>query len=163
PLPEISVPSAPVMKPRMDIVIRTPASDPAGLQSSLRDIVPEFDKDLFIPTLEQLEKRIGVTLAPPRFNMMLLGWFAACALILAAMGICGVIAYRVARRTRESGIRMALGAQKMNMLTMILPQSFAVIGMGLLAGLFGALAVTRLMSSLPSGVSAHHVWIYAAV
>jgi putative ABC transport system permease protein len=147
----------------MDVVIRTAASDPIGIQTSLRNIVHEFDKDLFVPTLEPLEKRIGVTLAQPRFNMMLLGCFAGVAMILAAIGIYGVIAYTVAQRTREIGIRMALGAQKIDMLTMILRQSFTVIGIGLLVGLLGALAVTRLMSSLLYGVSANDLSIYAVV
>src|SRR5207248_2332640 len=80
---------------------------------------------------------------------------AGVAMVLAAIGIYGVIAYTVAQRTKEIGIRMALGAQKIDMLTMILRQSFTVIGIGLLVGLFGALAVTRLMSSLLYGVSAN--------
>src|SRR4029434_2729485 len=137
--------------------------DPVGLQTSLRNIVREFDKDLFVPTLQPLESRIGTTLAQPRFNMMLMGAFAGVALILAGIGSYGVIAYMVAQRTREIGIRMALGAQKIDMMTMIMRQSCAVIGIGLLAGIFGALGVTRLMSSLLYGVSAHDVWIYASV
>jgi putative ABC transport system permease protein len=95
--------------------------------------------------------------------MMLLGCFAGVAMVLAAIGIYGVIAYSVAQRTREIGIRMALGAQKVDMLTMILRQSFTVIGIGLLVGLFGALAVTRLMSSLLFRVSANDFSIYAVV
>src|SRR4029077_8313482 len=161
PLPEFYVPAGQDSERRMDVVIRTAAVDPAGLQSSLRNIVHEFDKTLFIPTLEPLEKRIGVTLAQPRFNMMLLGTFAAVAMILAAIGIYGVIAYTVAQRTREIGIRMALGAQKTDMLTMILRQSFTVIGIGLLGGILGALGVTRLMSSLLYGVTPHDISIYA--
>ena len=95
--------------------------------------------------------------------MMLLGSFAGVAMILAAIGIYGVIAYTVAQRTKEIGIRMALGAQKIDMFTMILRQSFSVIGLGLLAGVLGALAVTRLMSSLLYGVNAHDLSIYAIV
>jgi putative ABC transport system permease protein len=163
PLPEFYIPAAQDPERRMDVVIRTTAVDPAGLQASLRNIVHEFDKDLFVPTLEPLEKRIGITLSQPRFNMMLLGAFAGVALILAAIGIYGVIAYSVAQRTREIGIRMALGAQKIDMLKMILLQSFTVIGIGLLVGLFGALAITRLMSSLLYGVSANDLSIYAVV
>ncbi len=163
PLPEFYIPAAQDPQRRMDLVIRTAASDPAGLQNSLRNIVHEFDKDLFVPTLEPLEKRIGVTLARPRFNMMLLGTFAVVAMTLAAIGIYGVIAYTVAQRTREIGIRMALGAQKIDMLTMILRQSFAIIGIGLVAGIFGALAMTRLMSSLLYGVSASDLSIYTIV
>jgi putative ABC transport system permease protein len=163
PLAEFYIPASQDPSRRMDVVIRTTASDPAALQTSLRNIVHEFDKDLFIPTLEPLEKRIGLTLSQPRFNMMLLGAFAGIALILAAIGIYGVIAYSVTQRTREIGIRMALGAQKIDMLTMILRQSFAVIGIGLVAGILGALAVTRLMSSLLYGVSANDFSIYAIV
>jgi putative ABC transport system permease protein len=163
PLPEFYIPVAQAPSRRMDVVIRTTASHPGVLQAPLRKVVHEFDRDLFVPTLEPLEKRIGVTLAQPRFNMMLLGTFAGVAMILAAIGIYGVIAYSVAQRTKEIGIRMALGAQKIDMLTMIVRQSFAVIGIGLVVGLFGALAVTRLMSSLLYGVSAHDVSIYAVV
>ncbi|HWY50425.1 MAG TPA: ABC transporter permease [Chthoniobacterales bacterium] len=163
PLPEFYIPASQDPSRRMDVVFRTAAIDPAGLQSPLRNIVHEFDKTLFIPTLEPLEKRIGITLAQPRFNMMLLGAFAGVAMILAAIGIYGVIAYTVVQRTREIGIRMALGAQKIDMLTMVMRQSFTVIGIGLLAGILGALAVTRLMSSLLYGVSSHDLSIYAIV
>ena len=162
PLPEFYIPASQDPQRRMDVVIRT-AADPAGLQTALRNIVHEFDRDLFVPTLEPLEKHIGVTLAQPRFNMMLLGCFAGVAMVLAAIGIYGVIAYSVAQRTKEIGIRMALGAQKIDMLTMILRQGFAVIGIGLLAGLFGAFGVTRLMSRLLYGVSANDISIYAIV
>ena len=162
PLPEFYIPASQDPQRRMDVVIRT-AAHPAGLQTALRNIVHEFDSDLFVPTLEPLEKHIGVTLAQPRFNMMLLGCFAGVALVLAAIGIYGVIAYSVVQRTKEIGIRMALGAQKIDMLTMILRQGFAVIGIGLLAGLFGAFGLTRLMSRLLYGVSANDISIYAIV
>jgi putative ABC transport system permease protein len=147
----------------MDVVIRTAGSDLAGLQTSLRNIVHEFDKDLFVPTLEPLEKRIGVTLAQPRFNMMLLGTFAGVAMILAAIGIYGVIAYSVAQRTKEIGIRMALGAQRTDILRMILRQGLPIVGGGLAVGVAAALALTRLMSSLLYGVTAHDLSIYAIV
>jgi putative ABC transport system permease protein len=163
PLPEFYIPASQDPSRRMDVVIRTTARAPSGLQASMRNIVHEFDKDLFVPNLEPLDKRIGVTLAQPRFNMFLLGSFAGVAMILAAIGIYGVIAYTVAQRTKEIGIRMALGAQRIDMLTMILRQSFGVIGIGLLAGLLGGLAVTRLMSSLLYGVSPADLSIYAIV
>src|SRR5205085_8921312 len=147
---------------RMDVVIRT-QSGVAALQSALRNIVHEFDRDLYVPSLEPLEKHIGATLAQPRFNMMLLGCFAGVAMILAAIGIYGVIAYSVAQRTKEIGIRMALGAQRSDMLQMILGQSFSVVGIGLAIGLLAALALTRLMASLLYGVSTHDFSIYALV
>ena len=95
--------------------------------------------------------------------MMLLGSFAAVALVLAAIGIYGVIAYSVAQRTREIGIRMALGAQRSDVLQMILRQSMIVIGIGLAIGLFGAFALTRWMGSLLYGVGAHDLSIHGLV
>jgi putative ABC transport system permease protein len=163
PLPEFYIPASQDPSRRMDVVIRTTAIEPSGLQASLRNIVHEFDKDLFVPTLEPIEKRIGATLAQPRFDMFLLGTFASVAMILAGIGIYGVIAYTVAQRTKEIGIRMALGAQKIDMLTMILWQSFSVIAIGLIAGILGALAVTRLISSQLYNVSTNDVSIYAIV
>jgi putative ABC transport system permease protein len=163
PLPEFYIPAAQDPNRRMDVVIRTAASDPVGLQTSLRNIVHEFDKDLFVPTLEPLEKHIGVTLAQPRFNMMLLGTFAGVAMVLAAIGIYGVIAYSVAQRTKEIGIRMALGAQKIDMLSLILRQSLVVVGIGLVVGLVSSLITTRLMASLLFGVSANDFTTYAIV
>src|SRR5215471_17181330 len=163
PLPEFYIPAAQDPQRRMDVVIRTAASDPIGLQTSLRNIVHEFDNDLFVPSLQPLEKRIGVTLAQPRFNMMLLGTFAGVAMTLAAIGIYGVIAYSVAQRTREIGIRMALGAQKIDMLSLILRQSLVVVGIGLVVGLISSLITTRLMTSLLFGVSSTDFMTYAIV
>lgn len=163
PLPEMYVPVAQDPQRRMDIVIRTTTSNPAGLQTSLRNIVHDFDKDLFVPTLEPLEKRIGITLAQPRFNMMLLGVFAGVAMILAAIGIYGVIAYSVAQRTKEIGIRMALGAQKTDVLSLILRQGLVVVGVGLVVGLISSLITTRLMASLLFGIGANDFMTYAIV
>ena len=163
PIPEFYIPQSQDPTRRLNVVLRTSAAELSGLQASLRNVVHEFDKDLFVPTLEPLESRIGVTLAQPRFNMMLLGTFATVAMILAAMGIYGVIAYGVAQRTREIGIRMALGAQRSDMLRMILRQSLAIIGIGLVVGLVSSLIVTRLMSTLLYGVSANDLSTYASV
>jgi putative ABC transport system permease protein len=163
PLPEFYIPQSQDPTRRLNVVLRTSVAESSGLQASLRNVVHEFDKDLFVPILEPLESRIGVTLAQPRFNMMLLGTFAAVAMILAAIGIYGVIAYGVAQRTREIGIRMALGAQRSDMLRMILRQSLAIIGIGLVVGLVSSLMVTRLMSTLLYGVSANDFPTYAAV
>ena len=163
PIPEFYVPFEQDPDRRMHIVLRTSLEKLSGLEAAARNAVHEVDSEVYFPGLTPLQQLIGTTLAQPRFNMMLLGCFAAVAMILAAIGIYGVIAYTVAQRTKEIGIRMALGAQKIDMMTMIMRQSFAIIGIGLLAGIFGALAVTRLMSSLLYGVSAHDLPIYAIV
>jgi putative ABC transport system permease protein len=110
-----------------------------------------------------MDKLISGTLARPRFNMMLLGSFAGVAMILAAIGIYGVIAFGVTQRTREIGIRMALGAQRADVLRMILSQSMIIIGIGLAIGLVGALGLTRWMSTLLYDVSAHDLFVHGSV
>jgi len=95
--------------------------------------------------------------------MVLLGSFAGVAMMLAAIGIYGVVAYSVAQRTREIGIRMALGAQRADVLRMILRQSMFVIGAGLIIGLCGAFGLTHWMESLLYGVSAHDLSIHGFV
>ena len=163
PIPEFYIPFAQDPDRRMNLVLRTAVADLAGLENAVRNITHEIDRDVYVPKLQPLEQLITGTLAQPRFNMMLLGCFAGVAMMLAAIGIYGVIAYGVAQRTKEIGIRMALGAQRRDMLGMILRQSFTVVGIGLAIGLFGALAATRLMSSLLYGVSAHDLSIYGIV
>src|SRR5438874_5411675 len=132
PIPEFYVPFEQDPDRRMHIVLRTSLEKLSGLETAMRNAIHEVDRDIYFPGLTPMPQLIGTTLAQPRFNMMLLGCFAGVAMVLAAIGIYGVIAYTVAQRTKEIGIRMALGAQKIDMLTMILRQSFTVIGIGLL-------------------------------
>src|SRR5438067_2524382 len=146
----------------MGLVIRT-AGDPAPFAATLRREVQALDKDQPVYNVRTMDDVVANSLGTRRVSMQLFAVFAGAALLLAAIGIYGVIAYTVVQRTREIGIRMALGAQKIDMLTMILRQSFAVIGIGLVAGILGALAVTRLMSSLLYGVSSSDLSIYAVV
>jgi putative ABC transport system permease protein len=145
------------------LVVRTTVANLSGLNSALRRAIEEMDRDVYVPEFVPLEKLIGGTLAQPPFNMFLLGSFAGVAVILAAIGIYGVIAYSVSQRTREIGIRMALGAQRGDVLQMILRQSMIIIGVGLAIGLFGALALTRWMGSLLYGVSTHDLSIHGLV
>ena len=147
----------------MHLVFRTSVANLSGLQAALRQVIQGMDRDVFVPELVPLEKMVDGSLAQPRFNMMLLGSFAAVALLLAAIGIYGVIAYSVAQRTREIGIRMALGAQRGDVLRMILRQSMIVIGIGLTIGMLAAFAATRWMASLLYGVSAHDLSTHGLV
>jgi putative ABC transport system permease protein len=106
---------------------------------------------------------LSASLAWPRFNSTLLGLFAAVAMVLAAIGIYGVIAYNVAQRTKEIGIRMALGARRRGMLTMILRQSLSLVGVGMVIGLAAAAATSRLLSTMLYGVGSTDLFTYAGV
>jgi putative ABC transport system permease protein len=163
PVPEFYVPFQQESDRRMHVVLRTTSEKLSGLETATRNAIHEIDSDVYFPGLTPLPQLIGTTLAEPRFNMMLLGCFAGVAMILAAIGIYGVIAYSVAQRTKEIGIRLALGAQRSDMLQMVLRESFSLVGIGLLAGLLSALMLTRLMESLLYGVAAHDAWTYAIV
>ena len=134
-----------------------------GLNADVKRVVHEVDKDLYVPTLEPMTTFLATQLAQPKFNMMLLAIFAGVAMVLAAIGIYGVIAYSVTQRTREIGIRMALGAQKTQMLGMVLRQSMILVAIGIVVGFLVALGVTRVMATLLYGVGANDVSIYAIV
>jgi putative ABC transport system permease protein len=163
PGPEMYVPFDQDPSRSLDIVLRVASTNLVGLNGDVKRAVHEVDKDLFVPTLEPMTTFLATQLAQPRFNMMLLAVFAAVAMVLAAIGIYGVIAYSVTQRTREIGIRMALGAQKTQMLAMVLRQSMLLVVIGLAIGFLVALGATRVMSTLLYGVGANDISIYAIV
>ncbi len=163
PLPEIYQPFEQAPQRNIWITLRTASAHPAGLDAAVRRIVHEQDSEVFVGNLEPMQSLIGRLLAQPRFNMMLLVIFATVAMILAAIGIYGVIAFSVAQRTREIGIRMALGAQRRDMLGMVLRQSLTVVMIGIAVGLLAAFAATRLLASMLYGVNANDVLTYAVV
>jgi putative ABC transport system permease protein len=147
----------------LDVVMRVTSTNLVGLQADVKRAVHEVDKDLFVPQLEPMTNFLTTQLAQPRFNMLLLAVFAGVAMILAAIGIYGVIAYSVTQRTREIGIRMALGAQRTQMLGMVLRQSLTLVVIGITLGFLIALGATRVMATLLYGVSANDLSTYAIV
>jgi putative ABC transport system permease protein len=146
----------------MDLVVRS-AADPASLTSAIRGAIAAVDRDVPLFGIETMNQLESESLATPRATLVLLGLFSALALVLAAIGIYGVMSYTVALRTHEIGIRMALGAQPDNVMKIILLQGarLALAGVGI--GLLAALGLTRLMSSLLYGVSASDPAILAGV
>jgi putative ABC transport system permease protein len=161
--PEFYQPFAQAPNRAVWLTFRTASANLAGLDAAVRRVIHEQDANVFVGNVQPMTALISRTLAQPKFNMMLLGIFAGVAMILAAIGIYGVIAYSVTQRTREIGIRMALGAQRGDMLQMIMRQSLTVVVIGLALGLVSALAATRLLASLLYGVGANDVFTYAAV
>ena len=141
----------PLLEGSMSIAVR--AKNSSSLLSSIQSAVGEVDKTVPVFQVQGMEQMVADAGSLRRFDMWLIGSFAGLALVLAAIGIYGVMAYSVSHRTREIGIRMALGAQQTSVLHLILAQGARIALIGVAAGLVGALALTRLMASLLYGVS----------
>jgi putative ABC transport system permease protein len=148
----------------LSVVVRARAgTDAAALAPTLRAAVLEADKDQPLAEVRTMSGMLANSLARERFQMLLLSIFAGTALLLAAVGLFGVMSYTVAQRTHEIGIRMALGAQGRDVLRLIIGRGMALTLAGVGLGLVGAFALTRLMSGLLYGVSAHDPATFALV
>ena len=132
---------------RVSLVIRT-ASEPLALASAVRGEIAAMDKDLPTSRIRTMETIRGNSIAQPRFRALLVGLFAALALVLALIGIYGVVAYTVTRRTREIGIRIALGAQTADVLRLLVGTGMKSVLAGIAIGAIGAFALGRFLSSL---------------
>ncbi|MFQ5694626.1 MAG: ABC transporter permease, partial [Terriglobia bacterium] len=165
---EIFVPAAQVQQiggwiaRTMTVVVRT-QGDPLRLVPALRAAVRRLDSSLPVYNIETMEQVVAGTLTEPRFNMVLLNLFAAMALLLAAVGIYGMISYTVEQRTREFGIRMAMGAQPRHIFRLVVGRGMVLTVVGLGVGLAAAFALTRFLATLLFGVGATDPLTFAGV
>jgi putative ABC transport system permease protein len=136
-----------------NLVART-HGDPKLLAQALQKEIYSIDPDIPISEVETMDAYVSASVAAPRFNTILLAGFAGLALLLAGVGIFGVISYSVAQRTQELGIRRALGADSWSVMRLVLTQGLGLAGIGLIIGLAGAFALTRLLDSLLFGITA---------
>jgi len=135
------------------LVIRT-SIEPLSLAASARDAIWSVDKDQTVADIDTMEHIVAEAVARQRFSMLLLGLFATLALLLASVGIYGVMTYSVAQRTHEIGIRIALGARRADVLQMTIKQGLRLVGAGMILGLAAAFILTRVLESLLFGISA---------
>ncbi len=146
----------------LNLVLRT-STDPASLTSAVVAQIHSLDPQLAVAKIRTMEQGMASSIAAPKFNTFVLGLFAFLALFLATIGIYGVLAYAVAQQSHEIGIRMALGAQRRDVMRLILVQGARLALVGVAIGLLAAFGLTRLMSSLLFGVSATDPLTFAAV
>jgi len=161
-LAEIFVPFAQRPGDDGNLVVRSGAEGVA-LASAMRTAAQSLDPDLPIYDVRTLESFVAENVAPRRLSVLLLSIFAGLALLLAAIGIYGVMSYSVTQRTREIGIRVALGAAQRDVLRLVLGQGARLVIVGVGFGVLAAFALTRWLSSMLFGVSASDPWTFAAV
>jgi putative ABC transport system permease protein len=152
----------------MTLVVRTScvaarACNPASLAPAIREAVGSLDRSVPVTDIQTMEDVITGANARPRFTLVLLATFAAVALVLAAVGIYGVISYAVSRRTHEIGVRVALGASPSAVVRLIVAQGMRVVTVGVVIGLAGALLASRLMTQLVYGVRVTDPMTYVGV
>ncbi|HTJ29798.1 MAG TPA: FtsX-like permease family protein, partial [Acidobacteriaceae bacterium] len=143
-------------------VMRT-AVDPMSLEPTARQLVASMDRDLPVTDMHTMLDLISLQMSQPRFAMVLLGAFAALALLLTIVGLCGVMMYSVSRRTREIGVRLALGAQRAMVLRMILYDAGRLLGSGIALGLTASLIFASVMKTMLYGTQVRDPLVMAAV
>src|SRR5450432_2081490 len=146
----------------MTVAVRS-STEPSAMVTAVRNELQNLDPDLPMYEVRTMVQRVDESLARRRFSMLLLGAFASFALVLATIGIYGVMAYLVSQGTREIGIRMALGASQRNVLTVVVRQGMALALSGVMLGLAAAFLLTRMMRSLLFGVEPADPITFAAI
>jgi putative ABC transport system permease protein len=154
PRAEIYQPLGQASWPRMFVAVRTLSANPLTLVPAIQEAVWSVDKNVAPGTARSMEGLVARSLLKRKFTMTLLTIFAGLAVTLAAIGLYGVMSYSVSQRTREIGIRMALGAQRAQVLKLIVNQGMKVTAIGVLLGIIASLGLTRLIANLLFGVSA---------
>ncbi len=147
----------------ISLVLRTSVSDPGALTSAVRKELAALDRSLPLTSVRVFDEYVARSLARPRFDAILLSIFAGTALLLTAIGIYGVMAYSVAQRTNEIGIRIALGAGKQNIFRLIVGHAMLLVGISVAIGLAGAFAATRLLNTMLFGVGASDPVTFIAI
>ncbi|MFL6520831.1 MAG: ABC transporter permease [Chthoniobacterales bacterium] len=154
PRPEIYQPLGQGLWPLVFIAVKTAPENPVSLLPAVQQAVWSVNKSVPLGNPRSMNEMIARTLLQKKFTMLLLSIFAGAALLLAAIGLYGVISYSVAQRTRELGIRIALGAQRGDVLRLILRQGMTLVAVGVIFGIAASLGLTRLIASLLYGISA---------
>jgi predicted permease len=162
PKDEVYLPTLQATPLQFNAIVRT-STDPRLMARNLRDAVWEIDPEQPVDAIRTLEEARSETLAPRRLTVLLLGLFAAVALLITATGIGGVVAYSVTERTQEIGIRMALGAERGDVLRMVIGPSVGLVALGLTLGVAGALALTRFLSALLFGIGPQDPMTFVSV
>jgi predicted lysophospholipase L1 biosynthesis ABC-type transport system permease subunit len=144
------------------LVLRTTV-DPTMYVSTLRSLVHEHAPTIALDSIMTMEDRVMTSLEKPRLYAVVLAWFGMFALIVAGVGLFGVLSFSIAQRTREIGVRSALGAQAHDIVALVLHQALWIVSIGMLVGLGTALAAVRLLPALLYGVSPHDGLTFVAV
>src|SRR5215472_16801617 len=163
PRPEVYLPFGQAHWPSVFMVVRSRVSDPLQLTIAAQDAVASVSKEIPLANLRTMEEVIADSVQSRRFVMQLLSIFAAMAMLLAAIGLYGVMSYSTAQRTREIGIRMALGAHKYDVVKLVVAQGMTLALIGVVVGGVASVGLTRMISGLLYGVGTMDPYVFAAV
>ena len=158
--PQVYLPFAQLPWGNMNLFIRT-LTDPHAVVGAVRQQVSAIDPDQPVTRIQTVEELMDSSRSQPRFTMLVLGIFSGSALVLAIVGIYGVLAYSVGQRRQEMGIRMALGAARSDIVRLIVRQGLLLAGAGTIIGLMAAFALTRFLAALLYRVGTHDFWTFA--